>query len=517
MKREYLFTAMLVMLVINSCNEDQLDQQNPNTILEENYYQDEAQLTAAVNGAYAILQSVTLAGREYFFLHDLRSDEMAAGGGQLEIHRGEVLTGNLRATNAVVTEVWRGLYRLIHRTNAIIANGVEAEEITDEELRDRRIAEARFLRAWAYFELVTLWGSVPLYTEPVTELSGTQPKAPEEDIYTLIINDLTAAQEDLLYIADLPETELGRVTKEAAMLELARVYMFMGDYQSAITELEEIIASPSQLQLADDYFSNFTEEGEFNVESIWEVGFSTIGEFNWEASANDDPSGLDEGSVRSQEYSAVGWRNLIPSAQLLDEYERPFKGDAMVDPRLTMNFYFIGDTYANGSEVLLEENVQGNTVNFNGTDQKVSWRKYSIMYKTDPGGFMITGINHRMMRYAEVLLNMAESLNETGASETEVLNYLNETRERVGMPPYPTPRYPTATQQERRVAIHHERMVEFAGEQIRNRDILRWRMQGLLTEEPISYFEPRFALLPIPQVEIDNNDQLDQSDQNPGF
>jgi hypothetical protein len=85
------------------------------------------------------------------------------------------------------------------------------------------------------------------------------------------------------------------------------------------------------------------------------------------------------------------------------------------------------------------------------------------------------------------------------------------------MPPYPTAKYPVNTPAEVFRAIVHERRVELAGEQVRNRDLLRWRGLGKLTTEPISYYEPKHALAPIPQQEIDNNAAISQTDQNPGF
>jgi starch-binding outer membrane protein, SusD/RagB family len=85
------------------------------------------------------------------------------------------------------------------------------------------------------------------------------------------------------------------------------------------------------------------------------------------------------------------------------------------------------------------------------------------------------------------------------------------------MPHYPTTEYPCTTDEEIFDAIVHEKRVELGGEQVRNRDILRWRQQNKLDVEPISFFESKHALLPIPLPEIDNNSELSQADQNPGY
>jgi hypothetical protein len=118
---------------------------------------------------------------------------------------------------------------------------------------------------------------------------------------------------------------------------------------------------------------------------------------------------------------------------------------------------------------------------------------------------------------------MAECQNETGDSESDVLSTLNQIRDRasVAMPHYPTANYPTGTKDQRFRAIAHEKRVELAGEEIRNRDILRWRQQNklsILGGDPIAYFTAnKYELLPLPQSEIDNNEKIGKDKQNPGY
>jgi hypothetical protein len=128
-------------------------------------------------------------------------------------------------------------------------------------------------------------------------------------------------------------------------------------------------------------------------------------------------------------------------------------------------------------------------------------------------------MNMRLIRYADVLLLLAEAENELGNIPAAV-DYLNQVRSRpsVDMPPYPTAQYPVNSKAEVFRAVAHERRVELAGEQVRNFDILRWRKQNKLAAEPISYFTAnKYELLPIPQDEISNNAKLSQADQNPGY
>lgn len=164
------------------------------------------------------------------------------------------------------------------------------------------------------------------------------------------------------------------------------------------------------------------------------------------------------------------------------------------------------------------DRVQGNSSIVEGKTQKVSWRKYSVLYKLD-NGFAQSGINMRIMRYADVLLLLAECENELG-NQAAAVTLLNQVRARksVEMPPYPTKNYPAKTQSEVFDAIVHERMVELSAEQIRNFDIVRWRKNKKQKSEPLSYFiAGKHEFLPIPQSEIDNNPKIEQKDQNPGY
>ncbi|MBO0949170.1 RagB/SusD family nutrient uptake outer membrane protein [Fibrella forsythiae] len=514
MKKSYFLVSVLLLGATVSCKEDALNQLNPNAVTTDSYFQNDVQIRSAINGAYAALQSTNLVAREWWFTHDLRSDDMAPGGAGLEVPRAQLLLGTYDASNALVGSVWTGDYRLIHRANVVIDKAATATALT-AAVSTQAVGEAKFLRAWAYFDLVSMWGGVPLYKSYVTSLAGAAARAPEADVYAFVVADLKAAQDALPATYDA--SNQGRATKGAAQMLLARVYMQQGDYTNAKVELQKVISS-GLYQLASEFSDNFTEEGEFNKESIWEVNFlPSGGSFNWNGDADGAAAG--EETVRTQEYSAVGWRNLIPSNSLLAEFERPTKGDAKIDPRYAKSFYTTGDTFNSGKTVLTDAAQAGNTSVVDGKEQKVSWRKYSLMYKVDPGGFLTGGINQRIMRYAETLLAMAECENELG-NVASAVTYLNQVRARasVAMPAYPTANYPVSTKDQVFAAIVHERRVEFSGEEIRNHDLLRWRKQGKLKSEPLPYFvKGKSELLPIPQQEIDNNTNVGIKGQNPGY
>lgn len=500
--------ALITVVTIIAC-EKQLDKTNASYPTLETYFRNSDQLLKGTNSIYSIFHSGSLVGREWFFIHDLRSDDVSSGGTQLEGHRGQVLDGNASPVNGLVSTVWNGLYTVIHRSNTVIKY---APEVTDNTtLRDRNIGEAKFFRGWALFELVSMWGPVPMYLEPVTVPSQFQSRAPEASIYEQIIKDLTDAAAALP--PNYPEADRGRVTKGAANAMLGRVNMQKGDYAAAKTALLAVKNS-GEYSLNVPYGDNFLEETEFNKESIWEAVFfeNKPNSFNW-GGTGDDPSQA-QGTVRNQEYSPIAWRNLIPSDKFLNEFENTAAGTGATktDPRYGMTVYQTGDLYNNGASVLTADDQNGNSSVVNNLTQKISWRKFTIIYKHGKGGDRAGGGNNqRIIRYAEVLLMLAECENELGNTGPAV-DYLNQVRDRAGvnMPHYPTTQFPTGTKDQITKAIMHEKTVELGGEEIRNRDILRWRKKGYYnTNDPLKYFKKgRDELLPIPQQEIDNNPQL---------
>lgn len=485
-----IMVVMILPLVFSSCSEDLLEKNNPNQIAPENFFDTEEQLQSTVNAVYSALQASDLYGREYFFLHDMLSDENDPTGG-LEAPRRALLLHDILAGNFIVTSTWRGFYRVINRANLVIVNADQVPEVQiTEAQRNRLVAEARFLRAWAYFELVSLWGEVPLLTEPSLETEGS-PRAPESDIYDLIFEDLTFAEQNLQVRSAYSTEELGRVTKGSAQALAGKIHLFRGDYDLAGIELEKVIAS-NEYSLVDRYLDNFEEENENNEESIFEVQLST--EPGYGNPWSPDGDGIDEVTFRGQEYPPVtGWNNVNPRQDLLDDFEA-------TDPRFDYNFWQAGDTYNNG------ENTMPADLGRPG------WRKYSNAYKQAAEN-QISGINFRVIRYADVLLMMAEVESEVGTN-ANAIGFVNQVRARadVNLPPLTAP----ADDSDMFDIIDRERRIELASEQIRNRDLRRWHREGKIDiAQRVPNWQPRHILLPISINEIDNNDNI--TSNNPGY
>ena len=516
--RNIVIACLILTALILACNKD-LNKTNPSYATLDNYFKNSDQLLKGTNAIYSVFHGGGLVGREWFFLEDLRSDDVSSGGGQLEVPRAQILNGATTSDNAVMNSVWNGLYTIIHRSNTVLGS---AANVTDNDaVRDQCVAQAKFFRGWAYFELVSLWGPVPLYTEVVSSPDQFQPRASEDAVYKQVIQDLKDASGVLP--ASYGSADLGRATSGAANAMLGRVFMQQGDYTSAKEALLKVTAS-NQYHLVDNYGDNFLEETEFNAESIWEAVYFDKGDNSFDWGYTGDGSGNAQATVRNQEYCPLAWRNLIPSNKFLNEFENTATGAAKTDPRYKATVYETGDKFNNDADVITDGMQNGNASVVNGVTKKVSWRKFMLIYKQSlsTASFHPGGNNQRIIRYAEVLLMLAECENELG-NVGNAVGYLNQVRDRksVQMPHYPTTQFPASSKEQVTKAIMHERAVELGDEEVRNRDILRWRKKGYYTTDPLSYFRKgRDELLPIPQQEIDNNPKLAEGGidkQNPGY
>ncbi len=503
--------AALVVTTMLACKRklDVLDKNNPTT---ESYFKTASELQNGVNAVYSTLRSAELVGREWFFTHDMRGGECASGGAQLEAPRAELLKQPSPApANAVMSNVWSGCYQMINRANLVLG---KAPAITDNTaLRDRVVGEAKFLRGWAYFELVSQWGDVPLYTETVTSPTGFKPKSPAADIYTVIVKDLTEAAAALP--ASYGATDNGRATSGAANSLLGRVLMQKGDYAGAKTALLKVYGKYS---LAPNYSWNFdgdtksdggttiTAGHEFNSESIFEIVFIDKGDnnFNWGYTGEGSTSPLS--TVRNQEYG-ITWGNVIPSDRYLNEFEAN-------DPRYKLSVYEEGDNILTAPGAvdnnhtpaktppitLIASEMNIGTSIKNGVTMKRFFRKYNI-YEYVNSGFHPGGINQRVIRYADVLLMLAECEAEVG-TPAQAASYINEVRNRPGvtMPPVAP-----ATKNDALKAVMHERSVELGGEEVASIDNLRWRKKGYFPSLIPERVPGQVDLFPIPAIETSTN------------
>jgi hypothetical protein len=535
--------TLSVALVACDVFETDLDQVNPQEPTEATYYQNLGQLETGVAGIYEPLEG--LWQRSYYFAHDLLSHD-AYGMGSLISNLIPINNRVHGAGNGVLNDHWNAFYEAIKNANNIIAavqGGVEG--VSESDLA-RIEAEARFLRALSYYELVTKYGDVPLILEVKTEPGGGAPRAPQSQIYTQILDDLSFAQENLPRKSELSQP--GRATRGAAYALEGETQLFLGSLenvsvdqgQSAWEEARaafQTVIESGEYRLVDNYFDNFAEGTENNAESIFEIQFLRN-------------SSLGTNGRREYEYGMLGWRNTTVHPHAVLEFEDG-------DPRRGETMFEVCDEFNNGELVKttsryeeemggcdVEEGQELRTVQNYNPD----WKKYEYYERGGPWNDTDDGINLRVIRYAEVLVGLAEAQIELG-NRTSTNNaspsaqaLLNQVRSRpsVDVEPYPTENYDLSSYENAIETLYHEYSVEFTGEQVYypaqlrswehpdRKNYLEPRLQPVQLWPDSPGFDPTRGQTedqtdrmrrywPIPRSEIESNPEISESDQNPGY
>ena len=266
-----------------------------------NYYQNEADAQGAINGAYSSLVP-DIYGITDYLLIELQGDFLNGRGSQEPIsHMDQVLNAQ---NIGRASSNWSTLYSAINRANAVLDNVPLITDI-NEDVRTRILADAHFLRALAYFQLVRGWGAVPIRTKESTDLSVLEsPREPESKVYDLIMADATSAENGL------PETvgaETGRASKWAAKMLLAHVYLTTGDWANAAKEADDVINSGQfalvRVETPDDFYKIFAVET--SSEDIMSVHHS-------ETRASSLPTYLHRGGDYPYNYSSTGYFAWLP-------------------------------------------------------------------------------------------------------------------------------------------------------------------------------------------------------------
>ena len=380
------------------------------------------------------------------------------------------------AGNVAPVTLWQGYYRAIFRANIAIER---IPEVTgNEALKKRLIAEAKFLRAYFYFNLVRWYGDVPLITKQLTQNDFKQSRAKTSDVYAFIVTNLKEAIDVLPEKSKYASEDLGRATKGAARGLLSKVYLTQKDYPNAEKYALEVINS-NEYTLLDDYGKIFTREGENSSESVFEV----------QSAVNDER--VDGGSQYNEVQGVrgspnLGWGFNRPSDSFILEFEPG-------DPRREASILYEGEVLPDGSAIV-EKNPRVFNARFN---QKAWVPKHAGENGSGPG-------NIRLLRYADVILIAAEALNENGKT-AESLKNLNLVRKRArGSIPTLLPDVTLTDKTKIREAIWHERRVELGLEQQRWFELLRTgQAETAMKKNGKNFIKNKHELLPIPQTEID--------------
>jgi hypothetical protein len=380
----------------------------------------------------------------------------------------------------------------------------------DATLKNRVIAEAKFLRALFYFNLTLYFGRPPLMLSP-SKPEDTPPNATTAEAYAQVAKDLNEAIPDLP--TSYPPADLGRATKGAAYALLGKTYLQQRMYGPAEEAFRWLVTGEGRTtyDLMTNYRDNFLVSTENNRESVFEVQFNE----NPVENTDDD---VDEGRINNtgtsiaQFYAppGVGFTDGAARRWLIDEFsqEQTALGDR--DPRLAASFLY-SHTDPAGPTVT---RIYGQTFaqRYPGGNNGVWFRKLLNDHWKNEEGFRSPN-NYRMIRYADVLLMYAEALN--GLNRTaEAYPFVDRVRQRAGLRSL-TVAKPGLNQTAFLTQLKHERILELAGEGWRWADLARWGdlSPALATRDTefTNFIVGKHEYYPIPQIDIDLNPNLKQN------
>ncbi|NLR77008.1 RagB/SusD family nutrient uptake outer membrane protein [Chitinophaga eiseniae] len=459
--KKYKFYLPVLLLILASCNKKFLDLTPVSTIAPGQFFKTASDAVTAVNGCYASLAQGSQYGSTFEVLMEARADNFtdqdpsSNAGQNYQINRYSDNPGNTNFYNA-----WVGVYNGIFRCNTLLTaiDGINM----DESLKNRIKGEARFIRALSYFNLVRLWGPVPLLTTAVDPVQAATLKRDDvAAVYKQVEEDLTFAAANLP--ATYAATELGRVTNGAAKGLLGKVYLYQKKYAAAQTVLQEVIDN-KVFTLLPKVADVFSTTNKYNAEILFAVRYAK-GVANQDHGfwyANSQTITVDTTLLKA--YNAADLRRP------LSESVKP-AGNANMMPRK-----FVDDP------------VNGNA-----------------------------GNDFPVLRFADVLLMQAEVLNEVGYSTGgNAFTYLNMIRTRAGLSTLSSTDLPDQTSF--RNEIYLQRRLELPFECDRWFDLVRTNraVAEILVNKKVTL--PAFRLIyPIPQQEIDIMNNKATFPQNQGY
>lgn len=555
----YIATFCFILGVLQGCN-DFLEEAPLDAPATGKFYNNENEMNGALNAVYKSI---------YWNFGNTPYQSVMDGWTDIALLRAvELGEGNFDVYNEHSTNIWRLAYTTIQRANSMLSGMEVGKANVPEATYNRMQAEARYLRAWAYFYLTFMFGDVPLITTALLpDEFYTQTRTPQSEVIGFLHKELDA----VAAILDWAPTQRGRISKAVALGLKARTALFSKDYRTA-ADVSQTIIDNAGLSLNPKFEDLFTRAGQTpnaGKEIMWEI-------LNTEA----DASALTWLPLGSISRAAGGQSGRFPQQRLVDMFEakdgkridesgvyNPLKPRENRDRRLKFTVALPGDTiYMNLVTVVYD--VYEPTTSFKNADGTWITRDnadYSNAFGPAKSGvgllhakYTMTGenafqarVNFILMRYAEILLTYAESKIELGELDATVINAINEVRQRAGQPDVDPLIH--SDQDELRQLIRRERVAELAMEGFRWFDLRRYdiasfampqQVMGIakdaanmpprpnftLTPEhdlnniPVytgqeslrftreqRYWYPKLNLLPVPQAERDINPRLSQN------
>jgi hypothetical protein len=512
MKKKYINLILIIAAFsFSGCYE--LDIENPNRQDEDTFWTTEQNLFQGLVAAYDMLNAGGLYWESIPMIHTGMSDE---GTNNAPYEFNALVRFQQEDLNAFQS-IWFENYAMIGRAYAVIEN---AGNIATEDAYEYA-AEAKFLVALAYFHLTHYYGPNIAYVTGVQTPADRPERAEDGELYELMAELLAEAIPNLPLASERSSDEYGRITKGAAKALLAKVHLAKGylskntrepDYASAEILLKEIVNS-GEYALLESFHYNFDEvirPAKFNPESLFHV--------NWQFDSPYGEAGKHQWRFRlfSLGEARGAFGDLQATDYSLTEFRKEKTADDEDDPRLEWSLFFEGTSqtyYCEDHDFWVEVAWDPESTN--------AFYKYSEQGRAEGSGacevdWYDGGTDFIVIRYADVLLLLAEVLNQNGQT-SEAYQYVDLVRERAGMPTL-TSVNPGLSQEAFFEQIKHERYVELFSEYVRFYDIKRWGMYG----PELADYDPDFKTFTIgqdeyaaiPQSELDKNENLVQ---NPGY
>lgn len=468
-----------------------LEQEVPGAFAEQDFYKTDLDATQAVTAVYDMMQAhYNNNWGSIYMVKLLLSDESNAGGSDAGDQPGyqTIDNYNFDATNDKIRDAWRMLYFTIYRANKVINRTAP-----ESELRKRLIAEAKVLRAFNYFELVSLWGDVPLVLDDIPPAQYTSTgRKPRAEVYAQIEKDLNEAIPVLPLKVVYNAAEKFRVSKGTAQALLGKALLYQEKWAEAATQFEAVITS-GQYSLASSVGAAFSRNYEFGAESVFETSFTTNRSYDW---GNFPWGGQPESNIHIQLMGPrADYYTKAPSDSLIGGW-----GFNLPKQKLWNAFVAAGDVERKTQTIMSQAELiaaGGNWTNPAAWDYEGFFQRKYGSFGSQTGGPISElnyGTNWRQIRYADVLLMAAEAYYRSN-NEVKAREYLNMVRERSGLPVV------TASGSALFDAIVLERQLELAFEGFRFTDLVRWDMA---TQQlgALGFVAGKHEVLPIPDFDV---------------
>ena len=496
---KHSFLALSVAMFMASCSDEFIEVQPTGTYLEENFYQNETQAYQGLVATYDIMRKQVGGFENMVAMFNAGSDDFYAGGGSSTDGAGIQGFSNYTINpTSMPGSFWSDYYQGIFRANTLL---VKLPDVPmDDTTRARFTAETKALRAYYYFQLVTIFGEIPFYTTNLTQDQFYEiEKSAPAVVYAQIEQDLLEAIPSLPNMVDLT-TEAGRFTKGSAQAVLGKVYLFQGKNAEAAAQFAEVNGTPGQTsqygyKLLANYADLWVIDNKFNSESILEASHTSKSDVIWDNWGN----GVDEGNAVNIMVGPRGYSAIAPTAP---KYQTGWAFNPVTtdlanfmagDPRFASTIEDLGALKAAGA------------INYTPAYMDTGYflKKFLPLEadKTTGGGNW--ELNYRqngyVIRLADTYLMEAEALGGTGARAQALLDAV---RARVGLASVPVSLQ----------AIWDERRLELAGEGHRWNDLVRTgRAATVLASR--GFVAGKHEHLPVPIKETENT----KVTQNPAY